>query len=224
MNRIANNPNIAIFDVCHTLFKANTTAGFISRLQCQHGSWKQRLLVLLIRNRLSPIRYAALLYSKLTKHDAPRDILIGTLTGYSETDLQTAAQEYAEDLFANQKIPQTHALLAEAQRSGAQVVLVSNSLDVVIQAIAQRFDCESVASELAFEDGVCLGQLSRSLTGKKHIAIAELLETPGANIIVCTDNRSDAELLRRASRRIVVHSGPPAEELRRVATEFIHVE
>ena len=224
MSSIPDSPDIAIFDVCHTLFKANTTAGFIDHLQRQHGNQKQRLLVRLIRSRLSPVRYVTLLYSKLTKHDAPRDILIWTLAGYAESDLRAAAQEYADDLFANQKIPQTHALLAEAQRSGSRVALVSNSLDVIIQAIAKRFDCESVASELAIEDGICLGRIANSLTGKKHIAIAELLETPGANITVCTDNRSDAELLRRASRRIVVHSGPPAEELRRVATEFIDVE
>jgi len=224
MNQIAENPNITIFDVCHTLFKVNTTAGFISHLQSQHGSRKQRLLVQLIRNRLSPIRYAALLYSKLTKHDAPRDILISTLAGYSETELSVAAEAYTADLFANQKIPQTHALLAEAQQSGAQVVLVSNSLDIVIQAIAKCFDCESVASELAFKNGACQGRLARSLTGKKHIAIEALLKTPDANITVCTDNRSDVELLQRASRRIVVHSGAPAEELKRVATEFINVE
>ena len=224
MNRVADNANIAIFDVCHTLFKANTTAGFISHLQLQRGNLKQRLTVQLIRNRLSPIRYATLLFSKLTKHDAPRDILISTLAGYSETDLRAAAQSYADELFANRKIPQTHALLAEAQRAGAYVLLVSNSLDVVIQAIAKCFNCESVSSELAFADGVCTGRLSHSLTGKKHIAIKELLDTPGANITVCTDNRSDAELLRQATRRIVVHSGPPAEELKRVATEFIDVE
>ena len=56
MNRIADNSNIAIFDVCHTLFKANTTAGFISNLQRQRGNLKQRLKVQLICNRLSPIR------------------------------------------------------------------------------------------------------------------------------------------------------------------------
>jgi len=191
MNQNPNNANITIFDVCHTLFTANTTAGFISHLQRRRGSLRQRLLVQAIRNRLSPVRYAALIYSKLTKHDAPRDILISTLAGYP---------------------------------SGDQVVLVSNSLDIVIQAIAERFACESVASKLAIENGVCKGRLTESLTGKKHIAVQELLETPNANITVCTDNRSDVELLRRANRRIVVHHKPPAEELKRVATEFINVE
>ena len=224
MNKVADTANIAIFDVCHTLFKANTTAGFICHLQRQRGNLRQRLMLQLIRNRLSPVRYATLLYSKLTKHDAPRDILISTLAGYSETDLREAAKEYADSLFADQKIPQTHVLLAEAQRSGAHVVLVSNSLDIVIQAIAARFDCESVASELAIVDGICQGRLAHSLTGKKHVAIQELLETTGARITVCTDNRSDVELLRRANRRIVVHSGPPAKELEQVATEFIDVE
>ena len=224
MNKVADNTNIAIFDVCHTLFKANTTAGFISHLQRRRGNLKQRLTVQLIRNRLSPVRYATLLYSKLTKHDLPRDILLSTLAGYSEADLRAAAQDYADVLFVDQKISQTHVLLAEAQRDGAHVVLVSNSLDIVIQAIANRFDCESIASKLAIKDGVCTGRLARNLTGKKHIVVKELLETPDANITVCTDNRSDAELLRRATRRIVVHSGPPAEELKRVATEFIDVE
>ena len=224
MNQTADNPNIAIFDVCNTLFKANTTAGFISRLQSQHGTRKQRLLVQMILNRLSPIRYATLLYSKLTKHDVPRDILISTLAGYSKAELSVAAQEYAEDLFANHKITQTHALLVKAQQVGEQVILVSNSLDIIIQAIAKRFDCKSVASELAIQDGICLGRLSRSLTGKKHIAIEKLLKTPDADITVCTDNRSDVELLRQGHRRIVVHCGPPAKELKRVATEFIDVE
>ena len=224
MSSVAGSPDIAIFDVCHTLFKANTTAGFISHLQHQHGNLKQRLLVQLIRNRLSPVRYAALFYSKMTKHDAPRDILISTLAGYSEIELRAAARVYTENLFAQQKIPQTHVLLAEAKDAGARVVLVSNSLDIVIQAIAERFDCESVASKLAIKDGVCQGRLSQSLTGKKHIAIEDLLKTPGANITVCTDNRSDAELLRQGTRRIVVHSGPPAEELKQLATEFIDVE
>lgn len=224
MNKISNQTNITIFDVCHTLFKANTTAGFISHLQRQHGNLKQRLTVQLIRHRLSPIRYATLLYSKLTKHDAPRDILIGTLAGYQETKIREAARSYADDLFANHKIPQTHRLLAEAQNSGDQVVLVSNSLDVVIEAIAERFDCQSVASTLAIDRGICGGRLAQSLTGQKHLAVEELLETPNANITVCTDNRSDVKLLQRANRRIVVHHGPPAEELKRVATEFIDVE
>lgn len=224
MNQNPNNANITIFDVCHTLFTANTTAGFISHLQRRRGSLRQRLLVQAIRNRLSPVRYAALIYSKLTKHDAPRDILISTLAGYPESELRQAAEDYASDLFSNQTIPETHSLLAAAQQSGDQVVLVSNSLDIVIQAIAERFACESVASKLAIENGVCKGRLTESLTGKKHIAVQELLETPNANITVCTDNRSDVELLRRANRRIVVHHKPPAEELKRVATEFINVE
>ena len=106
--------NIAIFDVCHTLFTANTTAGFISYLQSRRGSLKLRLLVQTVRNRLSPIRYAALIYSKLTKHDAPRDILISTLAGYPETELRQAARDYAGDSFTHQIIPHPQSLLAEA--------------------------------------------------------------------------------------------------------------
>ena len=160
----------------------------------------------------------------MTKHDLPRDILISTLAGYSKTELRAAARDYVGDLFAHDKIPQTHALLAEARSAGAHVVLVSNSLDIVIQAIAERLDCDSVASTLAIEDGVCKGRLSRSLTGKKHVAIEGLLKTPNANITICTDNRSDAELLSYGHRRIVVHRKPPAKELVQVATEFIDVE
>ncbi|MBA83431.1 haloacid dehalogenase-like hydrolase [Thalassobius sp. S69A] len=188
-------------DVCGTLYPDNTTAGFVRfhAARTGHRPWRFRLLEAL---RQSPFRMAVIALGKALRRDLFRQGYIRCLKGQPRPALSQSAQAYAAHLEATRQIAQTHARLARMQAQGWQVMLASNSLDVVISAIAQAKSLPWVASALAFDGDICTGRLTTDLKGHKLRAVQAVCSFDA--LAVMTDNKSDTDLIRAADLAILV--------------------
>lgn len=217
---------LAVFDVCQTLYFANTTADYIEfhHRVSRNRTWST--ICRLVRSRLSPVRYLLISLSKLGLGDAPRNVLLTTLKGQSRSQLQNSARRYVAEWLPAKKIIESHALLRAAQEDGASVVLLSSSLDIVVCEIAKVLRVDWRASELSFADDLCSGRLGSDLTGRKAVELKNIIAgfSSRPSVSVCTDNATDADILALANRRYIIHHSPKIHQsLRDFDAEFIRV-
>jgi phosphoserine phosphatase len=199
---------IALFDVCGTLFTANTTLGFLDFLHACGGNSAYRKRRWAVASRRSPLFYVLAAVQRAGGRDVPRQVLISSLAGVSGQHVRAMARQYAGMLMATRAVAPIHARLREHQAAGDRVVLISSSIEPVVAAIAERLDVEFRASVLEEIDGVFSGRLSRDLTGSKHIVLEELRPGPGSHVVAYTDNLSDRPLIEACDRATVVLSSP----------------
>jgi phosphoserine phosphatase len=193
----------AIFDVCDTLFRTNTTLGFLSFTARRSGDSRATASFKRWTSRSSPAFYLGALVHRLTGWDLARTQLLRILHGRSRASIEADARSYVQGELAGMMNSLVHDRLGAHRRQGDRILLVSSSLDVVVQEIAREIEAEWLASELEFVDGECTGRLSADLTGGKLGAIASLVD-PEEQLHVYTDNRSDRDLLRRADRCTII--------------------
>lgn len=194
---------IAVFDVCDTLFAANTTVGF---LRFYAGRINDDTVARGLErwgSRSSPAFYLGALTDRIAGWDLARTRLISSLRGHSRAKLRAAAEEYVTGELMRHIIEPVHVRLREHLGHGDRIILASSSLDVVIAAVARSFGVEWIASELGFAGNQCTGKLLNDLTGRKPAAISAMVGSD-AHIHVYTDNRSDQGLLRMAGRCTII--------------------
>lgn len=191
-------------DICGTLYDENTTAGFV-RFHANRTGHRPALFRLLETLRRTPLRTPVIALGKLTGTDLFRTGYIRCLSGQSRTTLTDSATAYAAHL-DRLSINPAHTRMAQMQAQGWQVTLASNSLDIVVAAIAQRLNLPYVASTLGFAGDTCTGRLTTDLKGRKWAALAPQSPTKFA---VITDNRSDRDLITRADPAILVAKSAP---------------
>jgi phosphoserine phosphatase len=194
---------VAIFDVCDTLFSANTTVGFLQFFARQRSDPNLGRTLERWTSRSSPAFLAGAAAYRFLHRDIARTRLIRTLRGYTRKELEVAGADYARLDLPKRFVEPVQQLLRKHIEHGHRVILASSSLDIVIAPIAQDLGVEWVASELGYDCGMCTGQLVRDLTGKKEVAIAPLLPS-NAELHVYTDNRSDKALLQMAEHCTII--------------------
>ncbi|WP_116083514.1 haloacid dehalogenase-like hydrolase [Tropicimonas sp. IMCC34011] len=206
---------IVIVDVCGTLYDENTTAGFVRFVAGAGLLRRPRLFRLLERLRRGPARKVVTALGGMIGRDLFRTGYIRCLAGITRSDLEARATAYAEALDAGKKIAVAHERLAHFEADGWRPVMVSNSLDVVIAAIADRKGCDWLASTLDWRGDVCAGILARDLKGRKLAAFEEIFGAlPADRLSVMTDNRSDADVMNAASVAVLVAKGHPKPWMR----------
>lgn len=188
---------LVLFDVCNTLYDANTTFGFVLQVAGQG---------LRLPRRSSPLYWAQAALYRFGIADLPRRRVLAALKGCERAALEAAARAYATGPLVARAIPATQARLAEHRAAGDRVVLLSNSVDVVIAAIAEHLGTEWRASRLGFAEGRCTGRLQQDLTGRKlDVARALAAEMdPVPERLVYTDNLSDRPLVDWADAAVVI--------------------
>jgi phosphoserine phosphatase len=82
-------------------------------------------------------------------------------------------------------------------------MLMSSSIDLVVSQIAAQLNTEYRSSVLQFDGDLCTGRLSTDLTGKKAGELGKLAGQATARWVY-TDNRSDKDLVLRASQATIV--------------------
>ncbi|MCL6697365.1 haloacid dehalogenase-like hydrolase [Sphingomonas sp. NSE70-1] len=194
---------LVIFDVCDTLYDANTTIGFIRYYQSRHASGALAKALSRWLDRGSPFFYAGAAAHHLLGWDVARQRIIAALDGEPRSRLTDAAFQYVRDILpasANQPI---HDRLKAHQEAGDRVILMSSSIDLVVSQIAAVLDTEYRASVLEFDDDLCTGRLAADLTGRKADQLRGLAG-PGIETWVYTDNRSDKNLVASVGRATIV--------------------
>ncbi len=191
---------LAIFDLCETLYAENTTFGFVRFFQVRHGRRSGRVLIDLLYSRRLPIFYLLAALHRFLSLDLSRWALIRSLRGYHRSQLAAAARAYAAEMLPRTAIAETQNRLAEHRAAGDRVVIVSNSLDAVVEAVAEHFGTEWHASRLEYRDDRCTGRIEDDLTGRKASLVAGLVEGQAVAPVIhaYTDNLSDRDLVEAA--------------------------
>ena len=193
---------LALFDVCDTLYRANTTVGFLDDFLGTRASYRRRRW--LVTSRASPLFYPAAASMRFLPLEFARALLVRALAGFDRAELQRAARRYVDEQLARLVNVSVLERLEHHRREGDRVVLASSSLDLVVAEIAGRLGVEYRASRLGFAGERCTGRIDDDLTGRKQDVAAGLrTATPGL-LHVYTDNRSDEALLGVADKAVIV--------------------
>lgn len=194
---------LVVFDVCDTLYAANTTVEFLRFLA---GRDHPRLSALIDRwsNRNHPLFWIGALAHRLAGLDLARHRMLAGLRGIDRRTLAAEAEAFVSGPLGQIKNETVHSRLEAHRAQGDRILLVSNGLDPVIGAIAHSLDVEWLSSRLAFEGDCCLGHLSLDLTGCKAAALSKTTDDVVLPITVYTDNRTDRDLIDRAEHAVII--------------------
>jgi phosphoserine phosphatase len=114
--------------------------------------------------------------------------------------------------------------LRALEKAGAEVIIVSSSIDIVVAAIASTIGTDYLASELEFAGERCTGRLTRDLTGNKLAALRDAGLLSGRSVHVFTDNRTDRSLVHAADRAtIIIPRGKKAEHWAGAGCDYIQL-
>jgi phosphoserine phosphatase len=195
---------VAIFDVCDTLYACNTTIAYIRYVLRTSGNAKRLVAFERLVRRWSPSYVAAGVATRLSGRDVGQMLALRHLAGYERQMLDALASAFAASELPARANPPIHAALHKHVRDGDTTLLLSNSLDVVVQAVAAQLGVAGVGSKLVYARDVCLGRLEANLEGSKHLTLRARLGADAENLTVYTDNLSDRALLAMADQRNVV--------------------
>lgn len=201
---LRNPPRIAIFDVCDTLYRENTTRGFLRWFHEAQASHAYDRTERLWTSYSSPAFYLGAAAYHWLGRDLARQMLLLTLKGAHRCHLEEAAHNYVASILPSKCIAPMQAKLREHRDAGDRVVLVSNSLDLVISRIAENLGVDWHASRLGFVGDICTGRLERDLTGRKASELRRIDPHRKATLFVYTDNRTDLDLIRQADFATVI--------------------
>lgn len=193
----------AVFDVCDTLYRENTTVGFL-RFLGQRGHIGVAKTVSRWTNRGHLLFWVGAACHRLFGIDVARARMIGSLAGLNEREIHQAAQQYVDQGLAAKRNEQIFDRLDAHQTDGNTIWLASNSLDPVVAAIARSIGANHVASRIGYQDGICTGRLETDLTGRKSFALSKELADAQGPMHVYTDNPSDRDLIEMADHAVVV--------------------
>lgn len=168
-----------LVDLCDTLYPENTTIGFVNNL---------------VKNRyiLSNSKIFKLISKVLfivTRIDLLRKIYVGKLNNYQRDDLLRAAEVYLNQLKPNTKILK---IIEQHRKDGFDLILVSASLDPIVEMASRKFGFTSFySSKLGYDNECrCTGILVDDLLGNKLNTIKEIKKNY-TELIFLTDNKSD---------------------------------
>lgn len=215
---------VVAVDVCGTLYDENTTAGFIRHHHKRVGNWRLSLMLKLITGYRQPLRAAFILYSKVTGFDIHRAVILATLRRQTHVELEVSAQSYLETL-EPRRIGVVYDRVREMEKNGWSPVLVSNSIDLIVNLISKKLDLPYVSSQIGWNNGHCTGRLAVDLTGKKRVHLEEFLRS-GLNQLdfsVITDNKSDLDLIDCAHEALVIAHRGKKKWMEKSNVEIIHL-
>jgi len=197
---------VAIFDVCGTLYNANTSKEFIDWIDLKKNKKRHIVIHSWVTSKLNAIFY------KLTGTDLIRWHYTYKLKGRQQNDINSLACKFVNNILSCKIYPEVHALLRKYQNEGIETILMSASYDILIYHVAKYFNISSFHASIleVTDDGVLTGKLKLDLLGIKH-DLLESITNSEIKLIVVSDNKSDIALLRKADKSYIVCHNDKAE-------------
>lgn len=196
--------NIAVFDVCGTLYQSNTSLDFVEFFLRQRRHVAGAAYMQLSRSKPGKLLHYA--SARYLKRDLLRSTAAALLRGATQEELEQASRAFVQTVLSRRRKPNVLALLERYRASGYQILLLSASFSFVIAAVAEDVRADAfIASELTTDHGVIQGTYAMDLLYRKK---AVLLERYPAitDLVVVTDNKADLELLKLASQGYAVYN------------------
>lgn len=190
MNRI-------VFDVCGTLYFSNTTFDFICYYHKKNRYYFRYLYTSLLTSNFGKLMSRMSLISI-------RKLIIKTISGEDKEKLDFYSTTFVDEVLEYNKNLIAFKIFHEyKETSPEEIVLLSASIDLVIEKIARAYGVTYDSSRLAYKNNICLGYLEKDMKGNKHNNY-----TVDSNLtLVVTDNHDDIELCK-ISQKCVIFSKP----------------
>ena len=189
---------LVFFDVCDTLYNENTTFGFLEYYF--YDGIKSSLLKI---RKFYIIKVLNYLSVKLFRYDFIRHIGIFMLKNESQKDLASKAEQYVADILKYKKNIEVHTLLTRYKEEKREIILLSGSLDFIIEAIAKSLNVSLYyATTLQQRKGIILGFIDADLLGNKKSVIDKYYV--GIPYVLVTDNLSDFSIAKNAEKSYIL--------------------
>ena len=186
------------FDVCDTLYNENTTFGFLE----YYFSNGIKSSLLNIR-KIYIIKIFNYLSVKLFSYDFIRYIGIFMLKNESKKDLKFKAKQYVANILKHKKNMEVHTLLSRYKEEKREIVLLSGSLDFIIEEIAKSLGIPLYyATTLQQRKGIILGSIDVDLLGNKRSVIDKYYAR--IPYVLVTDNLSDFSIAKNAEKSYIL--------------------
>ena len=192
---------VCVFDICGTLYQSNTTFDFLDFLFRENKKyiWYKRIY------KSSPWRLLNKILRVYFDVDLTRMLALKFLKGFCKEELQSLAEEFYNQFLDQRRNNNVLQVLEEKlNNKNFRVILLSATIDVVANVIAQKLNCnEFYSTTLKYNNGKCTGEISNDMLGKKQQFIKELNLVPSIELFV-TDDISDINVLDLSRNRIIV--------------------
>lgn len=193
--------NIVLLDLCGTLYTPNTTFDFLNRYIYPDSAY-YRNVKRIMGNILGKVTNKILF--SVFHWDLYRILACRSLKGKSRESLLQLAEKYYSDVLMTSSLEKVHQLLDIARANGNRIVMVSASLDFIVEVVARKLDIdEYYSSQLAYRDGVCMGNFAVDLLGRKvELCSSKNIDLKATTVV--TDNQSDALLVKGSDEAYIV--------------------
>ncbi|CAD5940745.1 unnamed protein product [Escherichia coli] len=186
---------IAAFDLCDTLVKGNTTFIFLDSYLKNNKKYTLYRKV----SRLLPFR-VLLKFLFLFRLDLNRKLALRFLKGQNKLALQKHAKYLVDNVFIfNDDIV---TLIKKCVDCKLKVYIVSASLDIIVQEVADKLSIDYVSSILSFKNDMCSGNLEKDILFiKKNIFLpncSDYIDIDIKNLFYISDNIQDIELIKKS--------------------------
>ncbi len=215
-------PQIAVFDVCNTMFYSNTTHDFVDYVFNQKFLPSKRNFYKIFNSKLNPLRYSFILISVLVGLDLYKKINVYLLKGLTHDEFSQLSKRFVAEFLQDKQINQTQLLINKCKKEKLRVILCSSSLDPIVEAIANSIEVEDfVCTTLKFKDQIFTGIISEEIADKKLQALKKK-RISGEIKYAISDNEGDVSLLQIAQYPIaVIHNNKDFEFWSRYSVKTI---
>jgi len=191
---------IAVFDVCDTLYRANTSFAFLDSYFSNNR--KYRLFRRLSRSL--PGKLISYPFFRWMKFDLVRILATRFLAGEDVRKIENVSREFVFNQLVTKINPETETLLRELKEKGYKIVLMSGSFGFIVSHVTAYFDADDFfASELASSGGRLTGKFRADQLYTKKGRL-ESVYPQIEELVVVSDNKTDLELLKMADEAYIV--------------------
>ncbi|MCD1258759.1 haloacid dehalogenase-like hydrolase [Paenibacillus athensensis] len=192
---------LAVFDVCGTLYRANTMFAFVDAYcRGRRGYAAFRKL-----RGSRPARLANAVLHRLTGRDLFRAWTLRWLAGAPADELAACGERLVRETLAGLAHQPVTALLRRLSEDGYTIALASGSLDLIVRPAAQALGASHwAAAMLGYTvGGAATGRLQQDLLlSKREWVIAGFRDLE--RLVVVTDNKTDRPLVELADEAYAV--------------------
>jgi phosphoserine phosphatase len=193
------NSHLVVFDLCHTLYRSNTTFDFIEYV-CRHNRSRIRFGIFhSISKKYSPIGVLLFIIEKFWIKDLIRSIAVRLLRGLTKDELYLCGERFLKEFLFQREISETHRMFQRAKVSKANVYLMSDSLEPVVRAVGKELEVPYIAVGLQFNGGYSTGRLEKAKQKLDWVS-----EINYEQLTVVSDNKTDRNLLEEADNGYAV--------------------
>ncbi|MFN3639955.1 MAG: HAD-IB family phosphatase [Flavobacterium sp.] len=195
---------IALFDVCGTLYHSNTTYDFM-KFFLKRNDPKRYYRYLLMKSWFLKPFWKLLIFLKGNNY-LNRKIFLSLLKGYNVERVQQEAKYFVENQLNCKKMYELHEKLESHLSQNHHVVLLSASIEPVIQAIANHLGIPTfLSTQLGITNETYNGEIVFDMEGKKKASFEKNYQDKKDKLVYFySDNKEDIDLLESVDKPTII--------------------